>query len=383
MPDIDFFGFGDFPMNRHFFLSLLGVLALAAGVALHSEPSVQIPYDRVADRIVSALQVSKGERVLLRYDPDTLGPLEPVLRAKLTAKGAVVKTLNYGPAADFQAVLDQTDIYIWLPVKQSEAAPEQRAALARWLDEGKGRQIHFHWNGGTQDRDGRAGTHSAEFDRIYVDALDIDYGKLSRDQDKVIAKLRSGEVRVTSPAGTDIRFTVGDRPFNKQDGDASKARMAHAKVRVDREIELPAGVVRVAPIETSANGVIVVPKARLLEGAVATGIRLEFTNGKVVKATAQTGQKDLDAYLASSPALTSFRELGLGFNPKLAASKDAAFLPYYGYGDAVVRLALGDNTEVGGAVRGGGSRWLFFDDTTIAVGGDRIVENGRLTAAYR
>ena len=130
MPDIDFFGFGDFPMNRHFFLSLLGVLALAAGVALHSEPSVQIPYDRVADRIVSALQVSKGERVLLRYDPDTLGPLEPVLRAKLTAKGAVVKTLNYGPAADFQAVLDQTDIYIWLPVKQSEAAPEQRRS---WL----------------------------------------------------------------------------------------------------------------------------------------------------------------------------------------------------------------------------------------------------------
>ena len=174
-------------------------------------------------------------------------------------------------------------------MRGAEAAPEQRAALAKWLDDGKGRQIHFHWNGGTQDRDGRAGTHSAEFDKIYVDALDIDYGKLSRDQDKVIAKLRSGDVRVTTPGGTDIRFRVGDRPFNKQDGDASKARMAQARVRVDREVELPAGVVRVAPIETSANGVIVVPKARLLENAVATGIRLEFVDGKVVKATAATG----------------------------------------------------------------------------------------------
>jgi hypothetical protein len=268
-------------------------------------------------------------------------------------------------------------------VKQSEPAPEQRAALATWLDEGKGRQIHFHWNGGTQDRDGRAGTHSAEFDRLYVDALDIDYAKLSKDQDRVIAKLRSGEVRVTTPRGTDIRFTVGDRPFNKQDGDASKARMASAKVRVDREVELPAGVIRVAPIESSANGVIVVPKARLLDNAVATNIRLEFVNGTVVKAIAETGQQDLDAYLASSPTLTSFRELGLGFNPKLVAKRDAAFLPYYGYGDAVVRLSLGDNTEVGGAVRGGASRWLFFDDTTITVGGDRIVEDGRLTAAYR
>lgn len=383
MPDIDFLSYGDFTMTRHSFLSVLGALALAAGVSLHSEPVVQIPYDKLADRIVTALQVSTGERVLLRYDPNTLGPLEPVLRQKLTAKGAVVKTLNYGPAADFQAVLDSTDIYIWLPVRGAEAAPEQRAALAKWLDDGKGRQIHFHWNGGTQDRDGRAGTHSAEFDRIYVDALDIDYGKLSRDQDKAIAKLRSGEVRVTTPAGTDLRFQIGDRPFNKQDGDASKARMASAKVRVDREIELPAGVLRVAPIETSANGVLVVPKARLLNNAVATGIRLEFTNGKVVKATAQTGQADLDAYLASSPALTSFRELGLGFNPKLAPNQGNAFLPYYGYGDAVVRLSLGDNTEVGGAVRGGGSRWLFFDDTTITVGNDRLVENGRLTAAYR
>jgi hypothetical protein len=368
---------------RRVLLPFVATVALAATASAQSQPG-PIPYDRLADRIVSALQVARGERVLLRYDPTTLGPLEPIVRAKLTAKGAVVTTLNYGPAPDFQKTIDETDIYIWLPVADSGSTPvEQRQALAKWLDDGKGRQIHFHWNGGTQDRDGRAGTHSAAFDRIYVDALDIDYARLSKAQDKAIATLRSGEVRVTTPAGTDIRFTVGDRPFNKQDGDASKARMAHAKVRVDREIELPAGVIRVAPIETSANGVIVVPKARLLENAVATGIRLEFASGKVVKATAETGQKDLDAYLASSPALTSFRELGLGFNPKLVAAKDSAFLPYYGYGDAVVRLALGDNTEVGGAVRGGGSRWLFFDDTTITVGSDKIVENGRLTAAYK
>ena len=90
MPDIEFFRYGDLTMIRHLFLSLVASLALAAGIALHSEPAVQIPYDRLADRIVTALQVSKGERVLLRYDPNTLGPLEPVLREKLTAKGAVV-----------------------------------------------------------------------------------------------------------------------------------------------------------------------------------------------------------------------------------------------------------------------------------------------------
>jgi hypothetical protein len=49
--------------------------------------------------------------------------------------------------------------------------------------------------------------------------------------------------------------------------------MAHARVRVDREIELPAGVLRVAPIESSANGVLVVPKARFGD-AIVTGARL-------------------------------------------------------------------------------------------------------------
>ena len=367
---------------RKWLLSVaLLVRALSIGSAQSAAP---IPYDHLAQRIVDALHVTKGERVLLRYDPETLGPLEPAVKKLLTAKGLTVETLNYGPAPDLQARLDRTDIYIWLPAgEKAPTAADQRAILAAWLDAGKGRQIHFHWVGGTVDPDGKPGVHSAAFDQQYVEAIDIDYAKLSAAQDKVIAKLRTGEVRVTTPEGTDIRFTVGDRPFNKQDGDASKARTDKAKMRVDREIELPAGVIRVAPIETTATGVLVVPEARLLEDAKATGIRLEFVNGRITKATAKTGEEALEAYLASSPAFTFFRELGLGFNPKLVVPPGSKYLPYYGYGDAVVRLSLGDNTELAGAVRGGASRWLFFPDTTVTVNGDTIVANGRFVEAYR
>lgn len=360
------------------------VLALVAATGGSVRAADPIPYDRLAQRIVTALHPVKGERVLLRYDPATLGPLEPAVRKLLLERGLVVETLNYGPAADLQARLDRTDIYIWLPAGAAAPTPaDQRQMLARWLDEGKGRQIHFHWVGGTVDPDGKGGVHSAAFDRIYVDALDIDYAKLSAAQDKVIAKLRSGDVRVTTPDGTDIRFSVGDRPFNKQDGDASKARTDRSKTRVDREIELPAGVIRVAPIETTANGVLVVPRARLLDDAIATGIRLEFTNGKVTKASATTGDDALKAFLASSPTLTSFRELGLGFNAKLVPPPGSPYLPYYGYGDAVVRMSLGDNTELAGDVRGGASRWLFFPNTTVTAGGERIVVDGRLLPAYK
>src|SRR4051794_38659665 len=91
---------------------LIGVAAVTLGAA---QPPVVIPYDRLATRIVDALHVTKGERVLLRFDPETLGPLEPILRKQLLQQGLVVDTLNYGPAPDLQARLDRTDIYIWLP----------------------------------------------------------------------------------------------------------------------------------------------------------------------------------------------------------------------------------------------------------------------------
>jgi hypothetical protein len=356
----------------------LGALAVTLAVVTPARADDAIPYDRLAQRIVTSLKVEKGERVLLRYDPKTLGPLEAPLRALLLSKGATVDTLNYGPAPDLADRLAKTDIYIWLPAGDDAAtAADQRALLATWLDEGRGRQIHFHWVGGTVDPDGLKGVHSPAFDTIYVDALDIDYAKLGARQDRVITELRSGPVRVTSPDGTDLRFDVGDRPFNKQDGDASKARMARARVRVDREVELPAGVIRVAPLEASVNGVIIIPAARF--GAEkATGIRLEFVNGQVTKATAKTGDAALQAFLKSAPGATQFREFGLGFNPKLVPPAGSPYLPYYGYGDAVVRLSLGDSTEIGGAVRGGGTRWLFFPNTTVTVGATPIVANGRL-----
>ena len=288
-------------------------LTLAVAVGARAQ---QIPYPALAKRIVTALAVQKGERVLLRYDAKTLGPLLPEVTRQLEATGAVVASLAYGPAPDFAERLARTDIYIWLPAGEDAVTPaDQRAILAKWLDAGGGRQIHFHWNDGTRDADGLPVTHTAAYDAVYVKALDIDYAALSRRQDEAIALLRSGDVHVTTPDGTDLRFRVGDRPFNKQDGDASKARMAQARVRVDREVELPAGVLRVAPIESSVNGVLVIPKARL-GAAVVTAARLEIRAGVVTKASAANGDEVLQAFLKSAPGASSFREFGRRVQPE-------------------------------------------------------------------
>ena len=121
-------------------------------------------------------------------------------------------------------------------------------------------------------------------------------------------RLRSGEVRVTTPSGTYIRFRVGDRPFNKQDGDGSKVASGEGRIRIDRHIELPAGLLRVAPLEESVTGVIALPSARFGAEQV-TDIRLEFEKGVVTNARARTGNGALQAFLKSDPAASQFRDL--------------------------------------------------------------------------
>ena len=82
---------------------------------------------------------------------------------------------------------------------------------------------------------------------------------------------------------------------------------------------------------------------------------------------------------AGGAAARSFREFALGLNPLLAIpTSEPRWIPYYGYGAGVVRLSLGDNTELGGAVTGGYVRWNFFIDATVTVGNDVWVRDGKL-----
>ena len=352
---------------------LPGMVALVV-VSLTAQ---SLPYESMAARIVAALQVTRGERVLLRVDPNNLAALAPLVRAALQERGAVVETLPYGPAPDFEARLARTDVYVWLPAAASATPVDQARALQRWIDNGEGRELHFHWIDGTRHVDGLPAKHTPAYDRVYVEALDVDYRQLAIRMEQTIQKLRAGEVQVTTPSGTELRFRVGNRPFNKQDGDASKAHARTGRIRIDRHTELPAGILRVAPLEDSVTGVLVVPSARF-GNEQAVGIRLEFQKGVVLNARAKSGNDALQAFLKSDPAASRFREFCLGFNPRLVVPPGESALPYYGYGSGVVRMSLGDNSELGGTVRGDVVRWLFFPDATVRVGSEIIVRDGRL-----
>jgi leucyl aminopeptidase (aminopeptidase T) len=195
------------------------------------------------------------------------------------------------------------------------------------------------------------------------------FEKMARDQ----------PIRVKTPSGTDLTFIIGDRPVTRQDGDASQARSQAARNLIDREIEIPAGAIRVAPIEESVNGKIAFPDSEW-DGESVTGLVLTIVSGRVTDIAAGSGRnavlRELDA---AGEAGYSFREFALGFNPLLTIPEiGPRYIPYYGYGAGVVRLSLGDNTELGGNVGGGYVRWNFFVDASVTVGDQTVVRDGQM-----
>ena len=372
------------------------ISTVLAGMLLMSSTTLSaLDHKALAERIVQQMRLEPGEKVLLLSHPGEFEPLIPLLRQAVARAGGVdlgnwqVLGTEHPDAKASRAalipLLRNVDLAVMLP-GASPADPEY-AAMQDVLREGHGRTIHFHWNvGGAESAypvPGHPLPSREVIDAAYERAvLQSDCKAIGEAQRHFEAAMRAGEVRVTTPAGTDLRFRIGGRPVTLQDGDASAARAREARVLIDREIEIPCGAIRVAPLEETVEGTIAFPPGRWNDQDV-EGLVLRFAQGRIVEVRARSGQRlDQDAVEAElakgGDAARSFRELALGFNPELAVPADAPWIPYYGYGAGVVRLSLGDNSELGGKVAGGYVRWNLFTDATISTGDKVWVRDGKL-----
>lgn len=384
---------------------LLSLLLIGAGAAIVSaQPRLTLDYPAMARRLVQQLALKPGERVVSVAHPGIFADLLPFIRYEVMRAGAidlgVVEVLpepmpaSFDPAvvqkgaresrAYYKAMFRDVDAAIMMP--GANTSHPAYLGMQDWLKDDltqhRGRRtIHFHWveNGSAYTVPGQPLPPRVEIDRVYQRALlETNYNALSAAQRRFAAALHGDNVvHITSVSGTDLRFRAGDRPVNLQDGDASQARAAQGTVLVDHEIELPAGVVRVAPIEESVEGVIAFPPSQW-DGRAVEGLKLRFSKGRVVEVTATSGRDAVEAEMAKAgDAGRAFREFALGFSPLLAVPERGLWIPYYGYGAGVVRLSLGDNTELGGTVGGGYVRWNFFTDLTVSVGSTPWVRAGR------
>lgn len=387
-------------------MRLLVLLVSVVGVAvtLPAQPRLTLDDPGMARTIVERLALTPGERVISVAHPGTFAGLIPHIRYEVMKAGGidlgVVDVLqepvpvSFDPAvlqkgaresrASYKAMFRDVDAAIMLP--GANTSHPAYLAMQDWLKddltEHRGRRtIHFHWveAGSAYPIAGQPLPPRFAIDALYQRALvETDYSALAKSQRRFAAALKTGEVRITSPSGTDLRFRAGDRPVNFQDGDASRSRAASGVVLIDKEIELPAGAIRVAPLEDSVEGTVAFPPSQW-DGRAVQGLTLRFSRGRVVEIRATSGREAVEAEMrAAGDAGRAFREFALGFNPLLAVPDRGPWIPYYGYGSGVVRLSLGDNSELGGAVTGGYVRWSFFTDLTLTIGSTTWVRNGRM-----
>jgi leucyl aminopeptidase (aminopeptidase T) len=390
-------------------IALLVVVPLMLAAVLAAQPRLTFDYPAIAKRLVAQLALKKGERVMSIAHPGVFDDLLPYIRYEVMRAGGidlgVIEVLREPlpeafetpvliagareARAHYKAMFRDVDAAIMMP--GATTAHPAYLAMQDWLKddltERRGRRtIHFHWieNGSAYPIAGQPMPSRPEMDAFYQRALlQTDYAALGTLERRFADGLRSAEVHITSPAGTDLRFRVGNRPANLQDGDASAARAAAGTVLVDKEIELPAGVVRIAPLEETVEGVVAFPPSQW-DGRPVNGLRLRFAKGRIVEVIAASGRTAVEAELERAGDVgRAFREIGLGFNPLLAVPARSPWIPYYGYGAGVVRLSLGDNSELGGAIaapagRPAYVRWNFFTDLTITVGNRTWVKDGTL-----
>src|SRR5262245_37207266 len=207
---------------------------------LSTAPLAALDDQALADRLVQQMNLQPGEKVFLLARPGVFEPLIPLLRQAVARAGGVDmgcwQVLGAGPGLDFagdknaeaaraalRPLLRNMDLGVMLP-GASPTDPEY-AAMQDVLREGHGRTIHFHWSLGGAASAYPVPVHPVPsqdvIDAVYQNAvLHSDCKAIGEVQRRFEAAMRSGEVRVTTPAGTDLRFRIGDRPVTLQDGDA-------------------------------------------------------------------------------------------------------------------------------------------------------------------
>jgi len=152
----------------------------------------------------------------------------------------------------------------------------------------------------------------------------VDWKKKYKEQEKIRRLLdMTDKVRIVGEK-TDLTFSIKGRKAENASG----------------TYNMPDGEVFTSVVEKSANGFITFTFPALYMDREFDQVRLEFKNGKVVKATAQKGERDLNTILDTDEGSRYIGEFGIGNNYKIKKfTKSILFDEKIG---GTIHLALGN-----------------------------------------
>src|SRR2546430_9880408 len=143
-----------------------------------------------------------------------------------------------------------------------------------------------------------AGMSTEAFEDFFFDVCTLDYRKLQSGM-KALKSLmdKTDRVEIKGP-GTDLRFSI----------------KGIGSVICGGDRNIPDGEVFSCPVKDSVQGHVLFNAPTIYQGTGFDSIRLEFKDGKIVKATSNNTEK-LNKILDSDPGARYIGEFSLGFNP--------------------------------------------------------------------
>lgn len=137
------------------------------------------------------------------------------------------------------------------------------------------------------------------FEDFYFNVCTLDYAKMSKAMMPLVKLMNATDkVRLKGPGDTDLTFSMKGIKAKPCDGHRN----------------IPDGEVFSAPVKESVNGVIHYNAPSLYRGVVHTDVRLEFKDGKIVKATSSDTKK-LNEVFDTDAGARYVGEFAIGFNP--------------------------------------------------------------------
>ncbi|MDZ5809761.1 aminopeptidase [Halorubrum sp. AD140] len=275
--------------------------------------------------VTQCLNVAPDESVVVVTD-DEREPIGEALYAAACGATDDATLLRYPPAeqngveppAPVAAAMAESDVFL---------APTTKSLS------------HTRARGAACDAGARGATLPGITEDVFTTGLDADYAAIEAACDDVLAQVAGAdEVRVTSPAGTDITFGIGDREWLSDTG----------MVREPGDFSnLPAGEVFVAP--ETATGTFVVDGTMMPHGLLDEGQELTFEveDGQVTGIDDDAIRADVETAAASvGDAAYNLAELGIGTNVGVEELVGSVLLDEKAGG--TVHIAIGDNAGIGG-----------------------------------
>ena len=141
-----------------------------------------------------------------------------------------------------------------------------------------------------------------QFEDFYFKVCNVDYAKMSKAMDNLVALMnKTDKVRIVGK-GTDLQFSIKGIPAEKYMG----------------TFNIPDGEVASAPVKNSVNGYITYNTFSRYNGTLFNDIYFEFKDGKIIKATSND-TKTLNKLLDTDNVSRYIGEFALGLNPYINA----------------------------------------------------------------